>query len=151
MEGHSPFPFSINTKLRGENMEEIEEIEMEEAKELPLVEEGDFKAKVSKVQTGKEGMYGTMVVISFDIGGVNVPALASQNLNANTKLCAWAKLLTGKDIKIGETLRFQDLIGKTALVTVRNKQVKDKDGGFRTDENGRPVFTSVIKELRQAR
>lgn len=131
--------------------EQISEIEMEEAKVLPLVEEGDYKAKVSRIETNVQGNWGPMVVLHFDIGGTEVPALASQNLNENTKLYSWTQILTGKDIQVGSKLRFADLVGKEATVTVRSRQVKNKEGGMRVDEAGNPVLTSTIKELRQAK
>ena len=128
------------------------ELEMEEAKELPLVGEGDYTAKVSKVETDVEGKYGKMVRIFFDIDGTEVPALASQNLNENTKLYGWAKLLLEIDsIKVGDKLDLAGLKGKKALVTVRNRQIKDTDGNLRVDENNRPLMASTVKELRPAK
>lgn len=134
-----------------EEEEQVSEIEMEEPKVLPLVEEGDYAAKVSKIKTNVKGAFGLMVVIEFDVGGTDVPALASQNLNENTKLYSWYQILTGEDIKVGQKLRFKDLIGKKAKVTVRSRQVKDNQGKPRVDDDGNPVLTSVIKELRQAK
>jgi len=131
--------------------EKTEEIEMEEAKELPLVEEGDYEAKISNIETDVEGRYGDMVRIKFDINGTEVPALASQNLNENTKLYGWVEILTGKKLKVGDKLKFSDLVGKKALVTVRNRQVKGKDGKLRTDDDGNEVMTSDVKEIRPAK
>lgn len=127
----------------------IIELEMEEAKELPLVDEGDYTAPVSKIETDIEGRYGKMVRIFFDIDGTEVPALASQNLNENTKLYGWAKILLELDsIKVGDKLNLADLKGKEALITVRNRQIKDSDGNSRVDENNKPIMASTVKELR---
>ena len=119
----------------------------EEAKELPLVKEGDYKAKVVRIEADQPGKFGNMVVFHFDIDGVEVPALSSQKLNPNTKLFQWAKILRGSELDVGEELKFSDLIGKTALCTVRNRPVKDETGAAQT-RKGKPVLTSNIIEIR---
>jgi len=122
----------------------------EEAKELPLVEEGDYTAKVSRIETDQEGKFGKMLVFHFDINGVEVSALCSQKLNPNTKLFQWAKILRGKELGVGEELVIQDLVGKEALVTVRNRAVKDELGKAQV-KGGKAVLTSGINELRESK
>jgi len=122
----------------------------EEAKELPLVEEGDYTAKVSRIETDQDGKFGKMLVFHFDIKGVEVSALCSQKLNPNTKLFSWAKILKGKELGVGEELVIQDLVGKAALVTVRNRVVKDENGNAQI-RDGKTVLTSGITELREAK
>jgi len=122
----------------------------EEAKELPLVKEGDYTAAVTKIVTDQVGKFGKMLIFNFDIEGVEVSALCSQKLNPYTKLFSWVKILRGKELGIGEELVIQDLIGKKALVTVRNRAVKDETGKAQT-RDGKPVMTSGINELREAK
>ena len=128
--------------------EEISELTVEEPKELPLVDEGDYAAPVSNVQTNIEGKFGLSVRIFFEIAGQEIPAIASQALNQNTKLYGWAEAILGRKLAVGEKLKFSDLIGKTAMVTVRSRDVKDKDGKVRIGEDGAKVLTSVVKEVR---
>jgi len=125
-----------------------EELEVTEAKELPLVEEGDYRATVSRIEADKSGKYGTMVVFYFDIEGVEVPALASQSLNPKTKLYSWVHILTGKKLAVGSKLKFSDLTGKQALVTVRNRPVLDEKGQTQM-RNGELLNTSTVVELRK--
>lgn len=120
----------------------------EEAKELPLVGEGDYTAKVSRVLTDQSGRYGNMVILYFDIDGTDVPALASQKLNSATKLHGWAGILLGKQLDVGEQLVFKDLEGKAALVTVRNRVLKNEDGAAQT-RDGKTVMTSNVTEIRK--
>ncbi len=120
----------------------------EEAKELPLVEEGDYAAKISRIETDQDGQFGKMLRIHFDINGVEVSALCSQKLNPKTKLFKWVKILNGKELKTDEELVIQDLVGKEALVTVRSRAVKDETGAPQT-KDGKPVLTSGISELRE--
>lgn len=124
-------------------------MKMEEAKDLPLVEEGDYTAEVTKIDSDQVGKFGKMLVIYFDINGVEVSALCSQKLNAKTKLYSWVKTLTGKAPIVGEELELKDLVGKKALVTVRNRAVKDETGNAQI-KDGKPVMTSGINELRKA-
>ena len=122
-------------------------MKMEEAKELPLVEEGDYNAKVVSIITDQVGKFGKMLIFNFDIKGVEVSALCSQKLNQKTKLYNWIQVLTGKAPEVGEDLVIKDLIGKEALVTVRNRIVKDENGNasMKDDKN---VMTSGITEVR---
>lgn len=122
-------------------------MKMEEARELPLVEEGDYTAKVTKIDADQEGKFGTMLIFNFDIKGVEVSALCSQKLNPKTKLFGWVKTLTGKTPAVGEDLILKDLIGKEALVTVRNRIVKDEQGNAQM-KDGKNVLTSGITEIR---
>ena len=122
----------------------------EEARELPLVEEGDYTAKVTRIETDQDGKFGKMLIFHFDVKGVEVSALCSQKLNPATKLFNWVKILRGKELGIGEELVIQDLVGKEALVTVRNRVVKDETGAAQT-RDGKPVLTSGINELRTAK
>lgn len=133
-------------------MEEQQTLSMktEEAKELPLVKEGDYTAKVSKIETDQIGKFGKMLIFHFDIEGVDVSALCSQKLNPNTKLFGWVRILRGKELEVGEDLVIEDLVGKEALVTVRNRAVND-DTGKPQVRDGKPVFTSGINELRAAK
>jgi len=119
----------------------------EEAKELPLVEEGDYIAKVTKIESDQDGKFGKMLKFYFDIKGVEVSALCSQKLNPATKLFSWVAILTGKVLEKGEELVIQDLVGKEAKVTVRNRIVKDETGKAQT-RDGKTVLTSSINELR---
>ena len=125
-----------------------ESMKVEEPKELPLIDEGDYTAKVSAVEADIDGVYGLMVRIHFNVDGNDITALASQNLNPNTKLFKWAEILMGKKIKVGENLSFESLIGNEALVTVRNRPVKDSNGEIQKDDKGDSILTSVIKEVR---
>jgi len=122
----------------------------EEARELPLVEEGDYTAKVTRIETDQDGKFGKMLIFHFDVKGVEVSALCSQKLNPTTKLFNWVKILRGKELGIGEELVIQDLVGKEALVTVRNRVVKDESGNAQT-RDGKTVLTSGINELRTAK
>ncbi len=120
-----------------------------EPKELPLIDEGDYTAELTEVETDVEGRYGTMVRLHFEVKGEDLQALASQTLNPNTKLFKWANFMLDKELEVGEELDFQSLKGKKALVTVRNRKVMDKDGEEGKDKDGKPLFTSVIKEIRK--
>jgi len=130
-------------------MEEQKTLSMktEEAKELPLIEEGDYNAKITDIETDQDGQFGKMLVFHFDIKGVDVTALCSQKLNPYTKLYQWVEILTGKKLGVDEELVLKDLIGKEALVTVRNRIVKDEKGSPQV-RDGKNVETSSIKELR---
>ena len=123
---------------------------VDEPKELPLVKEGDYKAKIIEIEADKDGQFGKMLVFHFDVEGIDVQALASQKLNPNTKLFRWVELLTGEKPKVGEDIIFQDLVGKEALVTVRNKIVLDENGKEQKDTDGKIIKTSNIKEIRKA-
>ena len=122
-------------------------MKMEEARELPLVEEGDYNAKVVNIITDQGGKFGKMLIFNFDIKGVEVSALCSQKLNPKTKLFSWVKVLTGKEPVVGEDLIIKDLVGKEALVTVRNRIVKDENGNA-SMKDGKNVLTSGITEIR---
>jgi len=122
---------------------------MEEAKDLPLVEEGDYTARVARIVADQDGKFGKMLVIYFDIKGVEVSALCSQKLNAKTKLYGWIEILTGKTPAVGDDLVIQDLVGEMAKVTVRNRNVKDENGNPQM-KDGKNVMTSGINELRKA-
>jgi len=126
-------------------------MKMEEAKELPLVEEGDYTAKITEVITDQIGKFGTMLIFNFDIKGVEVSALCSQKLNPKTKLFGWVKILTGKAPAVGDDLVIKDLVGKEALVTVRNRNVKDENGKAKKDDDGKDVMTSGITEIRETK
>ena len=125
-------------------------MKMEEARELPLVEEGDYNAKVVSIITDQVGKFGKMLIFNFDIKGVEVSALCSQKLNQKTKLSNWIEVLTGKAPVVGQDIVIKDLVGKEALVTVRNRIVKDENGNasMKDDKN---VMTSGITEIRKAK
>jgi hypothetical protein len=115
-------------------------LKVEEAKELPLIKEGDYKAKVERIEADVPGAYGNMVQLWFKIEGADIPAIASQNLNPNTKLYSWIEIMTGKKLNVGVVFKLDELLGKEAVCTVRNRDVTQKDGT--------QVKTSVVKEIR---
>ena len=119
----------------------------EEEKELPLVEEGESTAKVTDIIADQTGKFGKMLIFNFDIKGVEVSALCSQKLNPKTKLYGWVEILRGKKLDIDEELILKDLVGKEALVTVRNRIVKDEKGNAQM-KDGKNVMTSGVTEVR---
>ncbi len=119
----------------------------EEEKELPLVEEGEYTAKVTDIIADQIGKFGKMLIFNFDVKGVEVSALCSQKLNPKTKLYGWVEILRGKKLEVDEELILKDLVGKEALVTVRNRIVKDEKGNAQM-KDGKNVMTSGITEVR---
>ncbi len=98
----------------------------------------------------EEAKFGKMLIFNFDIKGVEVSALCSQKLNPKTKLFDWVKILTGKAPVVGEDLVIKDLVGKEALVTVRNRIVKDEKGNA-SMKDGKNILTSGITEIRETK
>ena len=54
-----------------------------------------------------------------------ITGLTSARLTTRSKAYAWVKALTGKEIKAGDVIDFDKLIGKKALVEVGDRNFRD--------------------------
>ena len=122
-------------------------MKVEIPKDIPVIVEGDYEAEIEKIETNVDGQYGKMVRLFFSIDDKLIPAVASQKLNAKTKLYEWITAITGKKLDVDDEFDINSLEGKKALVTVQTRKILDDDGKPAKGRDGKELEASQVIEV----
>lgn len=101
---------------------------VEESAGFSLVDEGLYRAELIDIQD-IETQFGVSWRWVFDL--VDFPeetlvsGVSSQKMTTRSKAYEWVSVLLGREPEPGEEVSFDDLIGKQAMVTIKNRAMRD--------------------------
>ena len=101
---------------------------VEESAGFSLVDEGIYRAELIDIQD-IETQFGVSWRWVFDL--VDMPeetlvsGVSSQKMTTRSKAYEWVSVLLGREPEPGEEVSFDDLIGKQAMVTIKNRAMRD--------------------------
>lgn len=103
-------------------------ITVEQSAGVALVEEGLYKAMLTDI-VDVDTQFGQSWRWIFDLIDYEeetlVSGITSQKMTTRSKAYEWASVLLGREPEPGEEISFEDLIGKQAMVTVKNRTMRD--------------------------
>ena len=112
----------------GRSRKDRRTVVVEESAGFSLVDEGLYRAELIDIQD-IETQFGVSWRWVFDL--VDFPeetlvsGVSSQKMTTRSKAYEWVSVLLGREPEPGEEVSFDDLIGKQAMVTIKNRAMRD--------------------------
>ena len=107
-------------------------VRVQEVVGFSLLEEGMYEAELTEIreietQFGQSWRWIFRVLDAETENGDTplVSGVTSQRLSTRSKAYAWISALLGRNLKGGETIDLDSLVGKKAQVEIRNRRMRD--------------------------
>lgn len=102
---------------------------------LPLIPEGEYKAKFMSYEEKKGLAYGDALKVNFEISegdfqGTVLNTLVSEKLSPQSRFGQIVRALTRKPLKVKEGIDIDSLVGSPCVIVVQTKEGKGDYGDF---------------------